>query len=96
MGSILIVINNTNYYRKIESLLANQFVGGWPKNIETVDCKSAGLKKPSVAKEVCQQLLLKNLRYPKLNRLLKIHKYGGPWSVFATCRPYLPAVQTCG
>jgi hypothetical protein len=28
MGSILIVINNTNYYRKIESLLANQFVGG--------------------------------------------------------------------
>jgi hypothetical protein len=28
MGSILIVMDSTNYYRKIESLLANQFVEG--------------------------------------------------------------------
>jgi hypothetical protein len=90
------VMDDTNYYRKIESLLANQFEGGWPRNTETVDCKTAVLKKPSVAEEVCQHLFLKNLRYPKLNRLLKIHKDRGPWDVFATCRPYLPAVQTCG
>jgi hypothetical protein len=43
-----------------------------------LDCKTAVLKKASVAEEVCQQLHLKNLRYPKLNRLLEIFKDGGP------------------
>jgi hypothetical protein len=47
-------------------------------NIETVDCKIVDPKKPSVAEVVCQHLLLKNLSYPKLNRLLKIYKDGGP------------------
>jgi hypothetical protein len=62
MGSILVVMDSTNYYR----------------NIETVDCKIVLPKKPSVAEEVCQHLLLKYLSYPKLNRLLKIHKDRGP------------------
>jgi hypothetical protein len=28
LGSILVVMDDTNYYRNIESLLANQFEGG--------------------------------------------------------------------
>ena len=76
MGSILVVLDSTNYNRKIESLLADRLVGGWPRIIEIDECTTAVLKRPSVAEEVCQQLPLKSSRYPKLNRLHKIHKDG--------------------